>query len=145
METFFTLIIGLIGGIAVGTQTPIAGAMGHRIGGAASSLVVHIGGTVASLAFLLARRGEQIAGWRTLPWYMLGSGAFGLVLYLSISHTVPRLGAASAITLVIVGQLFAGMAIDHFGAFGIPAQTIQPSRIAAAALLLAGAYLMIRQ
>ena len=101
--------IGLIGGIAVGIQAPVAGAMGSRVGGAAGSLIVHLGGLIASLLLLIARGGEQIHDWRSLPWYMLGCGAFGLVLYLSLSQTVPKLGAATAITLVIVGQLSAGL------------------------------------
>ena len=133
-----------MGGIAVGTQAPIAGAMGQRIGGASSSLIVHLGGAVASLLLLIARRGEQIEGWRTLPWYMLGCGAFGLVLYLSLNHTIPRVGATASIAMLIVGQLLAGMVIDHFGAFGLATRALDPGRIAALALLLAGAYLMVR-
>ncbi len=144
METVLTLVIGLIGGIAVGTQGPIGGAMGSRIGGAASSFVIHLGGAVASVVLLVFRGGERIGEWRKLPWYMLGSGVLGLVLYLTLNHTVQRVGAASAITLVIVGQLFAGMAIDYFGAFGIPVRALDPSRIIAVALLLSGAYMMMR-
>ncbi len=138
------VLIGLIGGVAVGTQAPIAGAMGQRIGGASSSLIVHLGGAVASLFLVLLRRGEQIQEWRSLPWYMLGCGAFGLVLYLSISHTIPKVGASAAIAMLIVGQLLAGMVIDHFGAFGITVRVLDPNRIAAVFLLLAGAYLMVR-
>lgn len=136
--------VGLMGGVAVGTQAPIAGAMGQRIGGASSSLIVHLGGTIASLLLLIVRRGELIHEWRNLPWYMLGCGAFGLVLYLSISHTIPRVGATTAITLLIVGQLLAGLVIDHFGAFGITTRALDLNRIMAVALLLAGAYLMVR-
>lgn len=144
IETLLIATIGLTGGIAVGTQAPIAGAMGQRIGGAGSSLIVHLGGAVASLLLLIVRRGEQIAEWRNLPWYMLGCGAFGLVLYVSLSHTVPRVGATAAIAMLIVGQLSAGMVIDHFGAFGIEARTIDLNRIAAIVFLLAGTYLMVR-
>lgn len=136
--------IGLLGGIAVGTQAPIAGAMGQRIGGASSSLIVHLGGVAASLLLVVARRGELIHEWRSLPWYMLGCGVFGLVLYLSLSHTIPRVGATTAITLVIVGQLVAGLVIDHFGAFGIAARTLDLNRIFAVMVLLAGAYLLVR-
>lgn len=144
IETIIVVAIGLTGGIAVGTQGPIAGAMAQRVGGASSSFIVHVGGAIASLVLLLARRGEQIDQWRSLPWYMLGCGAFGLVLYLSLSHTVPRVGATAAIAMLIVGQLAAGMLIDHFGAFGISARALDPSRITAVLFLLAGAYLMIR-
>lgn len=144
IETILVVAIGLIGGVAVGTQAPIAGAMGQRIGGASSSLIVHLGGAIASLLLLIGRRGEQIEGWRTLPWYMLGCGAFGLVLYLSLNHTIPRVGATAAIAMLIVGQLLAGIVIDHFGAFGLATRALDTGRIAALALLLAGAYLMVR-
>ena len=144
LETMLIVAIGLIGGLAVGTQAPIAGAMAQRVGGASSSFIVHIVGTVASAILLAARGGEQISQWRELPWYMLGCGFLGLVLYLSISQTVPRLGAATAVTLVIVGQLTASIVIDHFGAFGIPVRSMDINRAIAALLLFAGAYMMIR-
>ncbi len=144
LETLLIAGIGLIGGIAVGVQAPIAGAMGHRVGGAAGSLIVHVSGAAASLVLLISRGGENINEWRSLPWYMLGSGVFGLVLYLSISQTIPKMGATSAITLIVVGQLLAGMVIDHFGLFDVAARSIDLTRLLACALLLVGAYLMLR-
>jgi transporter family-2 protein len=138
------VVIGLIGGLAVGTQAPIAGVMAQRVGGASSSFIVHIGGALVSGLLLLARRGENIQDWRELPWYMLGVGVFGLVLYLSVSHTIPRVGAAAAITLIIVGQLLAGIVIDHVGAFGITVREVDSYRLGGGVLLLAGAYLIVR-
>ena len=144
LETVVIIGIGLIGGIAVGTQAPIAGAMAQRVGGASSSLIVHVGGAIASLILVVARGGEQLGEWRTLPWYMLGAGVFGLILYLTLSHTVPRVGATAAICMLIVGQLLAGMVIDHVGAFDIEVRAVDANRLVATALLLAGAYLMVR-
>lgn len=144
IETLTIVAIGLLGGVAVGTQAPIAGAMAQRVGGASSSLIVHTGGAIASLALVLARRGENIQEWRELPWYMLGCGAFGLVLYLSLSYTIPKVGATAAITMLIVGQLLAGMVIDHLGAFDIATRELDINRVFAVVLLLAGAYLMVR-
>lgn len=144
VEMALVICIGLIGGLAVGTQAPIAGAMAQRVGGASSSFIVHIGGTIVSGALLIARGGENIHEWRNLPWYMLGVGVFGLVLYLSLSYTIPRVGATTAIALIIVGQLVAGMVIDHFGAFGISQRPIEFSHIVGLVLLLGGAFLIIR-
>lgn len=144
LETLLIVGIGLAGGVAVGAQAPIAGSMGNRIGGAAGSLIVHVSGAAASLVLLLVRGGENINEWKHLPWYMLGSGVFGLVLYLSLSQTIPKLGATSAISLVVVGQLLIGMIIDHFGLFEVTARAIDAQRIVAAAILLVGAYLMLR-
>lgn len=144
IETLLIVGIGLVGGIAVGAQAPIAGSMGNRVGGAAGSLILHAGGAAASLILLIVRGGENISDWKQLPWYMLGSGALGLVLYLSLSHTVPRLGATSAITLVVVGQLLIGMVIDHFGLFGVTIRAIEPQRVLAVVVLLVGAYMILR-
>lgn len=144
MQQLFTIIIGVLGGIAVGIQSPIAGAMGQRVGGAAGSLIVHVSGAVLSGLLLFARGGENIREWRVLPWYMLASGVFGLAVFLAINHTLPRLGAAVSITLIIVGQLTAGLIIDHFGWLGVTARPIDAARVAAVLFLLVGGYLMTR-
>ena len=136
------LVIGLIGGAAVGIQGPIAGAMGQRIGGTASSFIVHLSGLLASGLYLLLRGGEKIRDWQSLPWYMLGSGIFGLILYLTINETLPRLGGAMMIALIITGQLVVGMMVDHFGWLGVPVHPINAARLGGIALLLAGGYLV---
>lgn len=143
-ELVITIAIGLLGGVAVGLQTPIAGAMSARVGGAASSVIVHAGGLIASVALLISRGGEGIAQWRELPWYMLGCGALGLVLFLSVSYTIPKLGAVSAIALIIVGQLVAGIVIDYLGAFGTIARGLELNRLIGVIVLFSGAYLIIK-
>jgi transporter family-2 protein len=75
---------------------------------------------------------------------MVGSGVFGVVLYLSVSHTLPRLGATSALVLIVVGQLLAGLTIDQFGFFGLPVRPLDGSRLLAVAFLMAGAWLAVR-
>lgn len=142
LERIVTLLVGLLGGFAVGFQSPIAGLMSQKVGGAASSFILHAGGAIVSAVLLVARGGERIGEWRGLPWYMLGSGAFGLLLVLTLSYTLPQLGAGVALTLIIVGQLLMGMLIDHFGWFGLPVRPVDATRVVAALLLLVGAYLM---
>ncbi|HTO99783.1 MAG TPA: DMT family transporter [Anaerolineales bacterium] len=144
LSVLVTALIGMLGGVAVGLQGPIATQMGRRIGSAASSFVVHISGAIASGILLLARRGENIQNWRTLTWYMLGSGALGLVLYLTINHTMPRLGATTALALIIIGQLSVGVVVDHFGLFGSAVRELSAARLAGLLLLLAGGYMIIR-
>ncbi len=143
-EILLTALLGILGGLMVGVQGPIAGSISQRLGWASSSLIVHVSGAILSGFFLLARGGEQIQNWRELPWYMWGAGAFGVVLYFTISYTIPRLGATAAIALIIVGQLLAGMVIDQFGWFDVAVRHIDGGRIIAAILLLAGGYLMTR-
>ena len=144
LEFVLTILAGLLGGVAVGTQAAVAGQMSRRVGGTATSFIVHLGGAILSGALLLARGGERIQDWRKLPWYMLASGVFGVVLYLTLSRTIPRFGATTALVLILVGQLLTGMLLDHFGLFGLPTRTLGGQRIVAACLLLVGAYLVVR-
>ncbi len=144
LEIWWVILIGLLGGVAVGLQSPIAGRMGEKIGGTASSVIVHLSGLIVSLVMLVLRGGEKIKEWPTLPWYMLVSGAFGLVLIQTITVTLPRLGGAAMIALIIVGQLVTGLAIDTFGWFGVAARPLEFTRLAGAALLLIGGYLVVK-
>ena len=143
-ETLQTIIIGLIGGVAVGIQSPIAGAMGQRVGGTASSFIIHLSGMLLSGILLFLRGGEKIRDWVTLPWYMLGAGIFGLILYQTINFTLPRLGGSMMIALIIIGQLLTGVVVDHFGWLGVAIRPIDPARAIGVLLLLAGGYLIAK-
>lgn len=144
IETAITILLGVLGGVAVGTQGSMAGEMSRRIGATATSFYIHLSGAFLSGLLLLARRGEQIQNWRKLAWYMYGAGAFGVLLYITLARTVPRLGATAAMVLIIVGQLGVSVLIDHFGLFGLPARQMDGSRVVALTLLIAGAYLTVR-
>ncbi len=138
------ILIGLIGGAAVGIQVPIAGSMGQRVGGMGSSLIVHLSGAIFSLIFLALRRGENISGWSRLPWYMLISGIFGVILYQCVSLVLPRLGGTLMVTLIIIGQLLVNVVLDHFGWLGVPVHPISLSRVLGVSILLVGGYLIAR-
>jgi transporter family-2 protein len=144
LEFGLVILIGLIGGVAVGVQSPIAGAMGQKIGGTASSVIVHLSGLILSLILLVFRGGERIRDWNTLPWYMLGAGVFGLILYQTINITLPRLGATNMLVLIIVGQLLTGVLLDTFGWLGVTARPIELTRIIGIIVLLVGGYLVVR-
>ena len=125
-------------------QGPIVSQMSQRIGNAAGSFVVHVSGAILSGLLLVARGGENIQNWRSLSWYMAGSGFFGVVLYLTINHTMPRLGATTALALIIIGQLAMGILIDQFGLFGSAVRPIDATRLIGAALLIAGGTLIVK-
>jgi transporter family-2 protein len=144
MPFWLVILIGLIGGAAVGTQSPIAGTMGQRVGGVAGSFIIHLSGAVFSGLFLFLRGGEKIRDWAALPWYMLSAGIFGLILYLTISVTLPRLGSTMMVALIIVGQLLVGAVIDHFGLLGVATRHIDLPRVIGLALLVLGAYLVAK-
>jgi len=139
-----TVLIGILGGLSVGVQGPIVSQMSQRIGTMAGSFVVHVSGAILSGALLLALGGERIGNWRGLSWYMFLSGSFGVILYLTLNQTMPRLGATTALALIIIGQLTMGILIDHFGWFGVSVRPVDLMRLLGAGLLIAGGYLVVR-
>lgn len=143
-EIGIVIALGILGGIAVGLQSPIAGAISERVGGTASSFIIHVSGAFFSGALLLLRGGEQLGNWRSLAWYMWIGGIFGVVLYLTLSVTFPRLGATSALVLIILGQLLTGIVLDQFGWLGVPIRPIDLSRLIGVLVVIAGAYLILR-
>lgn len=144
MEYWAVILIGLIGGVAVGIQTPLSGVIGQRVGGTASSFIIHLSGMILSGVLLVMRGGEKVRDWHTLPWYMLGAGIFGVILFQTINITLPRLGSTMMIALIITGQLVTGLVIDHFGLLGVAARHIDISRVIGIVALLIGGYLIAR-
>lgn len=143
-DYLWVILVGLLGGVAVGVQSPIAGAMGQKVGGIAGAFIVHLSGAIISGVILFALGGQQIREWRSLTWYMLISGIFGVLLYQTISITFPRLGSSNMVALIIMGQLLIGAVIDHFGWLGVHPHPITMPRVAGMILLLAGGYLITK-
>jgi transporter family-2 protein len=144
MAYWLVILIGLIGGAAVGIQSPMAGAMGQKLGGTASSFIIHLSGMVLSGLLLYLRGWEKIREWQSLPWYMLIAGLFGVILYQTIAVTLPRLGSTMMVTLIIIGQLLVGIVIDHFGLMGVVTRHVDLSRALGVIALLVGGYLIAR-
>lgn len=144
MDTWLVIVIGLIGGVAVGLQSPLAGSMAQKVGGTASSFIVHLSGAIFSGIFLLLRGGEKISEWRSLPWYMLSAGIFGLILYQTIGIILPRLGSTTMIVLIIIGQLVLGVVVDHLGLMGVTQRPIDLPRVLGIGALILGGYLVAK-
>ena len=145
METVFLIIlIGLAGGVAVGLQSPMASMITQRLGLFESVFIVHIGGAIIALIPLLIYGGGKLSQWRSVPWYVLGAGVFGVVVIAAISFTIPRVGVAAAITTVVAGQILAGSLIDHFGLLDTHLRSMDLTRAIGLAVVLFGVWLTVK-
>lgn len=145
MESILLIIlIGLIGGVAVGLQSPLASMITQRLGLFESVFIVHIGGAIIALIPLLIYGGGKLTEWRTLPWYALGAGIFGLVVIGSISYMIPRIGIAAAITTIVAGQLLVGAILDHYGLLGAAGRSMDLTRGFGMAVVLLGVWLTVK-
>ncbi len=138
------LMVGLAGGIAVGLQAPLASMMSGRLGTLESVFIVHLGGAILAGLPLLVLRGGNLGAWRDVPWYALAAGAFGLVVLSAVSYTIPRIGVATTVTLIVVAQLVTAALLDHFGLLGATVRLLDPVRLLGIGVLLAGTWLIMR-
>ena len=144
MESVILIIlIGLAGGIAVGLQSPTASIITQRLGIFESVFIVHIGGAIIALLPMLIY-GSKLSQWRSVPWYTLAAGIFGLVVIAAVSYMIPRVGVAASITTVVAGQLLVGVTLDQFGLLGASVRSLDMTRIAGLAVVLFGVWLTVK-
>lgn len=138
------IVVGLIGGIAVGLQGPMSGAMSQIVGPAGASLIIHLGGAILSAVIIAFVGGVNWQAVGSLPWPYFTAGLLGVVLYFSFAYTMPRAGVGITLALLIFGQMGLGLLIDHFGWMGSPVHPINFSRVLGMGAILIGAVLVSR-
>ncbi|WP_225705238.1 DMT family transporter [Bradyrhizobium cenepequi] len=64
---------------------------------------------------------------------------FGAMFIATSVFMIPRLGVATVLTLILVGQLLSSLLFDHCGLLGMPQHQITLVRLLGAVSLIAGA------
>jgi transporter family-2 protein len=145
LDVFAFVILAAGAGASFVMQQAVNANLRASIGSAAwAGFVSYLGGTLCMLLLACAMR-EALPPTDVVTksnWWAWSGGFFGAI-YIAISILlVPRLGAAIFVTLLVAGQMFASLAFDHFGLFGIPQHSVDFSRLLGAILLVAGAVLV---
>lgn len=141
---FIYVLLAIIGGISLGVQAGINGVLGKRIGVIEGSFVSFFIGTIILLLLVIFVGKGDLLKITTLPKWQLLGGALG-ALYLSIIvASVPKIGVASSITAIIVGQLLISVTLDHFGIFTNQRIPIDGYRITGLALLFISLFLIFK-
>lgn len=138
------VIVGLLGGLAVGLQQPLASLLGERLGMVESVFVVQVGGVLSAGLIVLARRGGGLGHWHNVPWYALGCGVLSLAIIGAVAYVIPRQGAVTATFLIVTGQLVASVIIDHYGLFDVAMRRLDPGRLGGVALMFCAVWLIVR-
>jgi len=145
MQTLIPIVlIGLLSGVAVGLQSPLASMITQRLGMLESIFIIHLGGTLLILIPLVILRGGNLGNWRSLPWYALAAGSMGLIVVGGVSFMIPRVGVATAITLIIAGQLVISSVLDHYGLLGVHIRPMDIQRVFGLLIVFLGAWLTVR-
>ncbi|MEK4386301.1 DMT family transporter [Solibacillus sp. FSL W7-1464] len=134
-------LLALIGGSAVAIQSQINALFSKKVGVLESATVSFMVGALALffLAFFFGK-GNFLNVFTVPKWQLIGGllGAFFIVINI---YSVNLIGVAATFMAVIIGQIFVGAIIDHFGLFGGVAYPMNMTKLIALALMFAGIYL----
>ena len=103
-------------------------------------------GVVCMLVLAVALR-DPVPSTSTIsrvPLWTWTGGIFGAIFIGLSIITIPKLGGATYIALLVTGQMIAALAVDHFGWLGIQERPIDSPRMLGVALLIGGVVLIRR-
>ena len=138
--------LGIIAGGLIAVQCVLNASLGQRLGNLGSVLAL----TFVSIAALVALIAvfPSTANFRALPglseWHLYLGGVLGVAILAAPIFLVPRIGTASTLIAIVLGQLLLALLIDHFGLFASPRIEINAARGIGVLLVALGAYLVGR-
>jgi transporter family-2 protein len=138
-------LLAMLAGASFVMQQAVNASLRGALGSAAwAGFFSYLGGTLTMLAVIAVLReawspAQPVA---RIPWWLWSGGFFGAVYIVVAILLLPRLGAATVIALIVLGQMLASLAFDHWGAFGLPTHPVDLPRLLGAALLVAGVVLL---
>lgn len=145
MQTVLLYLGALGAGISVAVQQVLNGNLRLSLQSPAwAGFASYVGGLLTMVVVLVAMR-EQMPSWKLVsatPWWAWSGGILGGIFILLVILLLPSLGAATLLALVVAGQMFAAVIMDHFGAFGLSTQPVSLSRLLGVALVISGVVLI---
>lgn len=143
------MLLGLLFAVVIGMVLPMQALINARLaeltsGPLFAAFLSFLVGTLALGAMLLFNRGG--AGLRSpldMPWWIWTGGLIGALFVFATTLLVPRLGAASMICLVVLGQVVGSLLLDHHGVLHAP-RPADAMRVAGAVLVVVGAMLVVK-
>ncbi|MFT7059915.1 MAG: transporter family-2 protein [Pseudorhodobacter sp.] len=143
-ETFRYAAVMLAAGIGIPVLAALNAQLGGRIGSPAAAAVVLFLVALAAAMTYAALNGA----WGALrlvpaqPKHLFLAGLCVAFYVISITTIAPKFGVGNAVFFVLLGQMIAAGAIDHFGLFGAQIKAMTLARAGGIALMVAGVALI---
>lgn len=139
---FFTLIVGALLPVQAVFNTRLGRQTGGPLMGSLMSFTV---GLICLFILILCTNSQAVAQLKPAlvsPWYIWLGGFLGAIFVGYITWVNQQQGVALTFALVVSGQIFISLIIDHFGLFGSLVQPITLEKIVGAVLVVAGIILI---
>jgi len=143
---YFLMIITFFVGAILPVQAILNTKLGKQIGGSlmgafmsffTGTIILFVLNMIVSNNAMLNLK-QTVAG----PWYIWMGGLIGAIFVGYITWVNQQQGVALTFALVVAGQIFISLLVDHFGLFGSPIRTITLEKIVGAALIIGGIILI---
>ena len=135
-------VLAVGAGVSVVAQQVLNACLGASIGSATwAALISYVVGSLTLLLVLLATREPWLSSAATAKssiWSWTG-GVFGTIYIVVAILLLPHMGAATAVALLVTGQMLGSLVFDHYGLFGLAQHPVDFYRLAGAVLLIADA------
>lgn len=146
MEMLFYLLVFICGGF-LAIQGPMNANLSanfgrHPISTVSMTFAIGSVGLIA-VAFAL---GIPLPSWsgQTTSWWHWTGGLLGASYVATISIAAPRIGIATTMAYVLLGQVISSICLDHFGLIGVAEHATSWQRLAGVALVFTGTLLVRR-
>jgi bacterial/archaeal transporter family-2 protein len=134
--------------VAAGVAATVQGAANAALSaraGLGAALLLNTGIVlVGALVFFLVSGARATFFPADTPWSLYVGGLCGFAVILAAAFVFPRIGAAPAVALMVLGQGAAALVIDHFGLMGFAREPVSLARIGSFALIVVGVALLRR-
>ena len=141
-------LIWVLAPIGIGLCQPIIWQMTLRLTKAAGDMpaaaILHaIGALMGGVFVLLGLKGGD-GQWGNIPWWAWFGGVIGLLCLWMLNMSIPKIGIAPVMAILVASQLIAGLIFESHGLLGAQVRAIQSHHWLGVVLLSIGAYLVSR-
>lgn len=136
MGQIVILLLVVASGMGLSVEAGLLGPLGEEVGHTAAALSIFlVGGLLLSVALVFAPQ-RSLPKLLAQPRWLLAGGILGPVYVIVLTIATPVIGVGTTMVGILCGQVAASLAIDHFGLFGTPRQSIDRYRLSALVLIL---------
>ena len=139
------LIIMFAAGLGIPVLAALNGALGRHLGSPALAAMILFVVAFGVASIVTAVTGpHSIHHVLTAPRHLFLAGTLVAFYVLTITWIAPIIGVGNAVFMVLLGQIVAAAAIDHFGLMGAVQTSVTATRLAGIAVMTFGLYLVQR-
>jgi len=143
---YILMVITFFVGAIIPVQAILNARLGRqKMGPLMGALLSFLTGTIILLVLNVIINGSAMFNLRTYstgPWYIWIGGTIGAIFVGYITWINQQQGVALTFALVVSGQIFVSLLIDHYGWFGSAVRTITLEKIIGAVLIVGGIILI---